>query len=394
MKKIFLYIFIIIFLISIVFFRKETVENTVSFSSWGSQSEVKILKELLSDFEKENNIKVDFIHIPQNYFQKLHLLFASNLQPDVIFINNHYIKMYTDANLLEDLTSTISKEENEYHKTALNCLKDNDKQYAIPRDISSLVLYINKDIFRERNIKITNKIKTLEELKEISEKLTTKEHFAINSEEDPLFWLYFLAANGGGALSDNSNEIIINSEKSIEALNLYSDFINKYHYAPTKAQIGSMTCAQMFINGKIAMYLGGKWFVPKFKETITFDWDIIEFPSSAENKVYVDASGWAISKNSKNKNNALKLVNFLSSEKSITKIAQTGLITPARKIENWDNNDIFIKMLENTKPTPTNKSYGKINDILKEKAKDVFSGEKSVENAFDDKTIEELESLL
>jgi len=75
--------------------------TVVQFASWGSKSEVDIIKPLLNDFEKQNpDIKVDFMHIPQNYFQKIHLLFASNTAPDVIFINNQYLPVYANAGVL------------------------------------------------------------------------------------------------------------------------------------------------------------------------------------------------------------------------------------------------------------------------------------------------------
>lgn len=393
MKKVYLFLSIIIFCTFFLILKTPRDSNVVSFASWGSQSETKILKELLSGFEEETGVKVDFIHIPQNYFQKIHLLFASNLEPDVVFINNHYLKMYTDANLLEDLTPLLENK-NSYHQVAIECLSDNNKLYAIPRDISALVLYVNNDILEKENISINNKIHSISELKNILGKLTKKEHYALNYEEDPLYWLYYLAANGGGALNKEANKIIINSKESINALNLYSDFINKYNYIPTKAQVGSMTSAQMFINGKLAMYLGGRWMYPKFKETITFNWHIIEFPSSEKEKVYVDASGWAISKKSKNKENAIKLVKYLSSEASINQLVKSGLITPARITNESKETSVFTEMLKNTTATPTNKSYGKINDILREKGLLVLSGKNSAKEAFDIKTIKELESLL
>ncbi len=391
MKKFFLLI-VIVFLC--IFFNfnlspKDNKKETVSFSSWGSQSEVKILKEILNDFEKETNITVDFQHIPENYFQKIHLLFASNLAPDVIFINNHYLKMYASAGLLEDLTPYIQNEEKEFHKIALDCLKDNNNLYAIPRDVSALVLYQNKEIIKDKI-----EPKNIYELKELAEKYTSKNNWGINYEEDSLYWLYYLASNGGGILSDNAKEIIINKEESVNALNLYSDFANKYHIAPTKSEIGSMTTAQMFINGQLAMYLGGRWMVPKFKETIDFKWDIIEFPASQNNKIYIDASGWAISKNTKNKENAIKLIKYLSNETSIRKLVLSGLITPARKIETEDDLKVFTTMLYNAKPTPTNKNYGKINDILKTELESVLNGEKRAENVLNERTIKKLESLL
>ena len=166
-----------------------------------------------------------------------------------------------------------------------------------------------------------------------------------------------------------------------------------------------MITAQMFINGKLAMYLGGRWMIPKFRETISFDWDIVEFPSSKKNKIFVDASGWAIAKQSKNKENAVKLIMFLSSYESINKLAESGLIIPARKTnaeafintekgKKPTHSEIFINMLENAKPTPVNKHYGRINDILRENLQSVLSGEEKTENALDDKTIKKLEGLL
>ena len=88
--------------------------EVIQFASWGSKSEIAILKPILEEFEKENpDIKVDFMHIPQNYFQKIHLLFASNTAPDVIFINNLYLPLYANAGLLEPLAA----DDNLYRKS-------------------------------------------------------------------------------------------------------------------------------------------------------------------------------------------------------------------------------------------------------------------------------------
>ena len=163
MKKILVIIFTILICIT-AFSKTKNIEpqNTIKFASWGSQSETKILKELIENFENTNDIKVEFIHIPENYFQKIHMLFASNLAPDVIFTNNHYLKMYTDAGLLENLTEQITEKE-EFFTIAINCLSDKGQIYAIPRDISNLVLYVNKDALKEANIEYKKRIKTLQE---------------------------------------------------------------------------------------------------------------------------------------------------------------------------------------------------------------------------------------
>lgn len=412
MKKVIIYIVIFIIslyiLFSAIFINQQ--QNTdkkevIRFSTWGSQSEKEILTSIIADFEQENpNIKIELLHIPQNYFQKIHLLFASGLEPDVVFINNQNIQMYINANLLEDLSPFFPQANKMFFNESLNCFKNENKLYAIPRDISNLVIYYNKDIFDKKNIPIPIKISNIYELKELAKKLSDKKVFGINFEEDSLFWRYYLASNGGGIISDDKKNIIINSEKSIKALDLYTKMIQE-HIAPSKSEIGSMTTAQMFINGKLAMYLSGRWMVPKFRETLTFDWDIIEFPSNETNKLYIDASGWALTKNAKNKENSIKLIKYLSSKESINKFTKSGLIVPARIDSAYSNifldsntkpkNSIaYLNMLKNSKPTPVNENYSSINDIINEQAQTIFSREKNASDAYDNKIIKKLESLL
>ena len=381
-------------------------KQIVSFSTWGSQSEISVLKNIIKDFEKEYpEIKIELLHVPQNYFQKLHLLFASNQAPDVIFINNQNIQLYIDAGLLEDLSGIFSESEDIFYNETLDCFRKNGGLYAIPRDFSNLVIYYNKDILKKENISFPVKITNLEELKELCIKLASEKYFAVNIEEDSLYLLAFLSSNGGGIISDDKKSVIINSPESIEALNLYCNLIHKYHAAPSKSQIGSMTTAQMFINGKLALYIGGRWMVPKFRETVNFEWDVAEFPSSANNKIYIDASGWAVSEKSKNKENACKLIKYLSSKYSSGKFTEIGLIVPARKdtaqssifldkSKKPQNCEVFLKSLKNSKPTPVNKNYSIINDIIKEKIKSMISGKLLPEEAFDDKTVNRIESLL
>ena len=139
MKK---FVLILICLILISTGCRQKQDDNLVFATWGSKTEVQILKELLSDFEKENpDIKVEFLHIPQNYFQKLHLMFASNLAPDVIFINNLNIPVY--EKYLLDLNDIVKNKE-DYYPQVLDTMTYEDRLLAIPRDVSTLVVFYNK----------------------------------------------------------------------------------------------------------------------------------------------------------------------------------------------------------------------------------------------------------
>ena len=138
---------------------KKEDKITIKFASWGSKSEIEIIKPIISEFENLNpDIKVDFMHIPQNYFQKIHLLFASNTPPDVIFINNLYLPLYAD--FLEELP--VNK--NIYFIQALDDMTYNGKLLAIHHYRSEMVITkLFHDNFNRKIYTVSQKI--IEEIK-------------------------------------------------------------------------------------------------------------------------------------------------------------------------------------------------------------------------------------
>ena len=330
-------------------------KSVVTFSSWGSITEVEILKTIISDFEKENpNIKVQFMHIPQNYFQKLHLLFASNTAPDVVFINNLNLPIY--KKYLVDLSKYIDNKE--FYPVAISSLTYENKLLAIPRDISNLVFYINLD-----KTSLPNSDWTLGDLLNKSKALQDENVFALSFEEDIYWALPYLSYFAETNLTDGI------SADEMNGINFYKSLRDEYKIAPTKSQIGSSTLAQMFLDEKVVFYLSGRWMYPKIKEKAEFNWSVVNFPYGKD-KQLADTSGWAVTKDCKNKDVAIKFVQFLSSEKSAEYFAQTGLVVPARikaskVLENKEHNEkIFLGALTHLRPTIVDKDYKKTVDEI------------------------------
>lgn len=387
-------------LFAIILHKKEP-SNTVciKFSAWGSQTETALVKSLIKDFEQKNpDVKVEFLNIPQNYFQKLHLLFASNLAPDVIFINNYYAPKYVKAGLLLDFTPYVNK--NLFFEKSIDSFTFDKKLYAIPRDISELVVYYNKDLFLKNNLPFPQKDWTIADFKEICKKLSkdtdkdgTNDVWGTGFETDVLFWLPFLLSNGASVFSEDASKLLITERNAIEALNEYSDMANKLNIAPKKSQSASLTMAQLFLQQKIAMHISGRWLVPKYREQANFDWDIARFPTGTNGSVMnIDASGYAVSKSTKHQREALRFVDFMSSKSAIDTLSQSGLIVPALKesanSESFlapdkkpKNAKIFIETAENGISAPVNENYQVLVDNLNKTLEPVFLGKQSAEKA-------------
>ena len=397
---------------------KVKTAKIIKFSSWGSESEVKVIKPLIREFEKQNpEIKVDFIHIPKNYFQKMHLMVASNLTPDVVFINNLSGPLYAGNNVFLDLSGylknddTLSKKD--FFPQALEAFTYKGKFYAIPRDISNLVIYYNKDLFDKYHVAYPKKNWTFEEFLLTSRKLTKDlnadgkiDQFGVSFEEAPLFWLPFLWSNGGGIINKNLDSIIIDKPASLEALQFYADLRNKYHAAPTKSEAGSATMAQLFMQQKVAMHISGRWSTPGYRKNLDFSWDTARFPrGKAGSVVDCDTSGWAISSSSKYPKESWRLIKFLANRKSAENFAQSGLIVPARidaaNSEDFldkklppENSKVFVNIISDSVPTPVIENYQELTDILDSALEPLWLGEKTAKEVIDKNLIKNLRKKL
>lgn len=372
--------FILIFFISLFMCACGLSEKQeLTFSTWGSHSEIKIVKTLIEKFENENNVKVKLIHIPQNYFQKLHLLFASNQAPDVMFLNNYYLGTYQNANLLEDLTPYFQKElhDNVFFENAISSLTINSELYAVPRDISNVVVFYNKDLFDRYQIKYPDETWTYDDLLEIGRLFKAKNIYPIGIEEHPIFWEPILWAYGG-SIFDKTNELALNTSESLSALKKYIDLKNYYDFIPAREAVANKTMAQMFLNQEIAMHVSGRWLVPKYRDEADFKWDVINLPNGPRGVVSSsDTSGWSISKTTKKLDLAVKFVKYLSSSEVISQITKMGLITPARKDVAYSsvfldenlppkNAIIFVKNNDNAKISIIPEKYNqKIEKLMK-----------------------------
>ncbi len=414
MKKIILIlgIFITIFASSCA---KQDDKVHISFSTWGSKSEIVVVNAVIDEFERENpDIKVDLIHIPDNYFQKLHLLIASNLTPDVVFINNINSRLYLEAGKFEDLSAYINSDNNisvfDFIDNAFLPFSYKGGIYAIPRDISNLVVYYNKDLFDKYNINYPGDDWNMQTFLSVAQNLTKDENndgkidvFGFGFEKKSLFWLPFLWSNGGGILSFDGEDIILDNKASKNALQFYADLRNKYHVSPNSSEQASMTTSQLFLQEKVAMHLCGRWCSMTYKNNAKFKWDVARFPQGTKDSIVdFDASGWAISTSSKHKEEAWRFIKFISSDKAMQLFVQDGLILPAAKDvanSNYflnlppENAGIFIDVLKTARPTPVCEKYSEILDLLDENLESLFDGKSSVDDIINEELILKLQKL-
>jgi multiple sugar transport system substrate-binding protein len=381
--------------------------QTLQFSTWGSPEEIAILRPLIAEFEAQNpDIHVNVMHIPDKYFQKMHALLAANLAPDVMFLNNIQFPVYASNDAFLDLTpflqsSTVLQSDDFYPQT-LEGFRWKNQIQGIPRDASNLVFFYNKDRFDEVGVPYPTADWTWDTFLATAQKLTqdsngdgVPEKFGVDAHQKNyfLFWFPYVWSSGGDIFDANRENFTLDEPAALRGLQRFADLRHKYHIAPTRAQAGSLTMSQMFMQGKVAMVLNGCWAMPLYRKEIGFRWDIAPFPKGeAGSVVDADASGWVISKKTHQPEKAWKLVEFLASKKASEAFTKPGLIIPARKDvatsqvflrpgESPEHANYFLEALNTGKPIPAVPYWNAVLEKVDKALEPVWDGTTTPEEA-------------
>jgi multiple sugar transport system substrate-binding protein len=329
-------------------------DDTIRFMYWGDLKEIAIVDGLMETFKQENpGIKIENQRVaaggPQ-YDEKLTTLFAGKEEPEVFLVSSFYSDKYAQYKAVADLTELANKSselgiKNFYPEIIKEFTRDG-QLYVIPRDIAPVAcLYYNKNAFKEAGLKYPDSsLSWPEKFASISQKLVKMSKDGGQVER----WGYvddwdlsdmFIYSAGGGYLDDpyKPTKVILDLPGSMEGIQFRGDLMNKYKSMPNGSamnQVGGIGSADMFKQGKVAMFYSGSWQIPNFRDIKDFDWDIALPPMYAKTRKRAysgGGSGYAISARNKGKRleNAWKLVEFLTKPASSAKFAASGLLQPA-----------------------------------------------------------------
>lgn len=319
------------------------------FVYWGDLSEIGIINNMVAEFEKENpGIKVKTERAPSGapYIEKLLTQFAGGMAPDVMFVEVNNFVNFAQRDVFLDLSEMIAGDDSfnlkEYYPEVVNRFTVGDKIFVIPRDTAPICcIYYNKDLFDEARIPYPkDDWQWPKDFLPIAQKLT-KVDKAGRAEifgyvDDWTLWDPFVLSNGGSYVDDTKNptRITLDSKAALEGFQFRQDLIYKYKVMPSPSQMsaaGGVGTADLFVTGKVAMFLSGLWKTPYFREIKKFDWDIVMFPKGPTgiHRFPTGGSGYAITKTSKHPQDAWKLVKYLAGKQGQIALTKTGLVQPA-----------------------------------------------------------------
>lgn len=370
------------------------------------------LEALVDKFNKSNSrieIKMDIMPWDSLY-QKLASALATGQGPDIVAFATERIGTYAKPGAIVPLNDLYAKKgiDAKVLPKALNDnMKFNGKYYGAPMNFATLLLYYNKDLFKQAGLDPEKPPKDWNELKDYALKLTKESNgkveqygFGIASRETIPMWPILIWGNGGDFIDYRTGKSLINSEKTVKAVEFFADLILKNHISPpvlTGAEVD-----KLFESQKAAMYMCGPWAVNGFKQA-KINFGVAPVPAGPAKAVTLGTSvAMCLTKSSKHKKEVYEFFKYWNSKESQIYWAlntgfpptRTDLINdPALKANPYvvafssvaNQTQFYLQQLTN---------FGKIDtDVITPAMENILLGKMTVKEALD-KAASEMNKML
>jgi len=401
---VFLFAFICIFFTAC----QPRVAGTVSFMVFGDPAELAAYQTLVDSFSKKHpSIHIELIHIPgqEEYRKQITADIIAGNPADVVLINYRRYAEFASLGALEPLErylqqSRLIKERN-FYPEAIEPFVWNGELMCIPQNISSLVVYYNKDLFDQAEVPYPAKGWTWLDFLSAAQVLTkdfnhdgTRDQFGAGIESSLVRLAPFIWQAGGHLVDDRANPstLVLDQEGEVRAERFFVALQTVYHVVPNAEQEAAEDSQSRFINGRLAMFFNSRRGVPIYRESVAFDWDVAPLPRADFEVNILHSDAYCLMSASKNKEAAWAFIEFANSVEGQTIMARTGRTVPSLKaVANSSafldpntkpvSSQVFLDAIPTIRALPIHPRWAEIENITSEELALAFYGEVSVQEA-------------
>jgi multiple sugar transport system substrate-binding protein len=329
--------------------KKAADPNSIRFRYWGDTEEVKIIEQLLKEFEQSHpgvKIRPERKNADGTYADVLLQEFAAGTAPDVIFVSTDNIDLLSDSGKLADLRPWLAKEtdlkESDYYEAMTTRFSSKGQLLVLPRDIAPIsCVYYNKDLFDQAKLPYPKDDWTWDDLRRLALKLTVRRADGspkqLGFADDWNLVDAWILAGGGKHLDSFSNptRFTFAEDGALDGILFRWNLLQKDKVMPSSADNQALNggAMAMFLNGTLAMFHSGLWKTPTLRNIKTFKWDVAPFPRKAGVKplYWSGGSGYSMRSDVANPELCWQLIKFMAGPEGQRRLAATGLAQPALK---------------------------------------------------------------
>ncbi len=371
---------------------------TLRYGLWG-RNQLPAMEEIIKEFQEIHpniNVKIELTPFKQ-YWTKLETAAIGGTLSDVFWMNGPNFIKYAANGILLPITDFINKDNivlGNYPQSLVDLYTFEGVNYALPKDFDTIGLWFNKELFDAAGISYPDESWDWAQLIDSAQKLTDPAAgvWGIAAVlEDQAGYYNTIYQAGGYIISEDKKSSGHNQSEAIAGLKFWTDLIHLYKVSPTLAQMTDTSAINMFESGKVAMLYHGSWNQIRFanNEYTRDRVDVAVLPKGKERAVVIHGLGNVIAANTKHPEEAWKFLKFLGSKRAAEIQANTGTVIPAFngtqnawvQANPYFNLQVFIDMVDYSKPYPISKDSGKWVELETKYFRRAWAGQIRIEDA-------------
>ncbi len=275
------------------------------------------MKQLIGDFNKEMDGKIEIqpttLEWGVPFYTKVQTSAAVGAGPDIMTYHLSRLPLGVTTGALSEITpedlASVGLKAGDYQDANFKAGQMNGKQYAVPFDIHSVVLYYNKDLLKKAGLLgddglpkgldgIDNFTAALKKLQGAGAQYGVSIHSAAGDSMWRIFYS-LLGQEDGAFLKDGKFLDGDNLAKAIKATDVIKGWVSG-GFAPASTEYPASIA--LFTGGKAAMHINGVWEVPTMTDLKAkgklFEWGAIPLPTFfAHPATWADSHAFAIPNN-------------------------------------------------------------------------------------------------
>ncbi len=335
-------------------------DNTITLMLMGTEADAFVddYNEIIDQFNQNNEYGVT---VEAEYYEneqlktKLATLMAANNAPDVFFTYElAYLEPFVNGGKVADLTSYLEDDaewKDSFAEGTLELLMFDEKNYAIPTQVSLCVMFYNKEIFEENNVEVPT---TYDEFLQVCEALKNNGvvPMAMSGADAwiPAQFVQQIACGMSGTelfydIVDGKEKW--NNEIHVKAAEEVVKMADAGYFQDGYIGMSPEETTDMFLNGKAAMYFQGTWDAANVTERLGEAGGAFVMPAYDPQYENVSvgslSTSFAVAEKCENKDAAVALLKYWTSPEVQEKLLYGSEKIPAINLE-IDENKLSVLM--------------------------------------------------
>ena len=382
----------------------EGSSGSVRFLVFGDPPEINAYRTLIDAFsEEEPEIDVQLVEASDrdDLIARLSTSLAGGSPPDLFLMNYRFYGQFAARGALEALEPYVEDsdvfEADDFYREAVDAFRWGGELTCLPQNISSLVLYFNRDLFEQHGVPEPQTGMSWLDLLDRARALTLDENgqpvrgadpdlpqantapaevYGLGIEPSIIRLAPFIWSNGGEIVDDEDEptRLTLDTPEAREVIQSFFDLRFAHGVVPTDQEVEAEDDESRFANGRLAMLLQSRRSVPFFRESAKFDWDVVSLPVFDRSAGILHSDAYCMTKASDRKDAAWRFVEYALGPEGANVVAETGRTVPSlRSVAESDafldptkkpaNSRVFLDGIANIRNVPTISTWPEIEDV-------------------------------